>query len=88
MGLVSKVYADKETSLQAALELAKEIAGKSPVAVQGTKTALNYSRNHSVRDGLDFMSNLNMCLLQSEDLIKAATAVAMKSDKYPQFEDL
>ena len=88
MGLVSKVYDDKDTSLQAAIELAKEIASKSPVAIQGTKSALNYSRDHSVRDGLDFMANLNMCLLQSEDLTKAANSVALRSDKFPEFAGL
>lgn len=38
-----------------ALQMAGEIAGRSPVAVQGTKINLIYSRDHSVAEGLDYM---------------------------------
>lgn len=38
-----------------ALEMAGEIAGRSPVAVQGTKLNLIYSRDHSVAEGLNYM---------------------------------
>lgn len=38
-----------------ALEMATEIAARSPVAVQGTKVNLIYSRDHSVAQGLDYM---------------------------------
>lgn len=38
-----------------AMEMAAEIAGRSPVAVQGTKINLIYSRDHSVAEGLDYM---------------------------------
>lgn len=38
-----------------ALEMAAEIAARSPVAVQGTKLNLIYSRDHSVDEGLHYM---------------------------------
>lgn len=41
--------------LDAAFNLAAEISSKSPVAVQGTKINLLYSRDHSVAEGLNFM---------------------------------
>lgn len=85
---MSSVYADAQTTISSALELAQKIASNSPVAVQGTKVALNYSRDHSVKDGLDFMANWNMCMLQSEDVVKATTAAATRSEKPPQFSDL
>lgn len=44
--------------LDAAFALAAEIASKSPVAVQGTKVNLVYSRNHSVDEGLKYMVRL------------------------------
>lgn len=43
-----------------ALEIAGEIAGRSPVAVQGTKINLIYARNHSVADGLDYIVRMNI----------------------------
>lgn len=52
-GLVSKVFDDKESMVSGALDLAAEIASKSPVAVQGTKFNLVYSRDHTVQEGLD-----------------------------------
>ena len=41
--------------MAAAIEMASEIAEKSPVAVQGTKVNLNYARDHSVQDALEFV---------------------------------
>ena len=51
VGIVSAVYETKAEALAKAVEKAKLIASKSPVAVMGTKEVLNYSRDHSVQDG-------------------------------------
>ena len=50
--------ASLNSMMAAAVEMASDIAGKSPVAVQGTKVNLNYAREHSVQDGLDFAVRL------------------------------
>lgn len=81
------MHEDAEACRQAALDLAKIIAAKSPVAVQGSKVALNYSREHSVAEGLEFMANWNMCMIQSEDPLRAASATMAKSQEPPQFDD-
>jgi len=39
--------------LNKSIEVAEDIASKSPVAVQGSKMSLVYSRDHSVQEGLD-----------------------------------
>lgn len=44
---------------RAALELAQMIAAKSPVAVLGAKTFLNYTRDHTVDDSLDYAITWN-----------------------------
>ncbi len=41
--------------MEATFNLANQIAQKSPVAVQGTKVTLNYARNHSVEEALDYI---------------------------------
>lgn len=77
-GLVSRVFSDKSSLLLASLDLASEIASRSPVAVQGTKINLIYSRDHSVPEGLDYMANWNMSMLQTQDIMKSAQAVLEK----------
>ncbi|XP_007232365.3 delta(3,5)-Delta(2,4)-dienoyl-CoA isomerase, mitochondrial isoform X3 [Astyanax mexicanus] len=88
-GLVSRVLPDKETMLTAAMEIAGEIAARSPVAVQGTKINLVYSRDHSVSDSLDYMATWNMSMLQTQDLAKSAqAAIEKKSPKDVLFSKL
>ncbi|GIY43547.1 delta(3,5)-Delta(2,4)-dienoyl-CoA isomerase, mitochondrial [Caerostris darwini] len=88
IGLVGRVFPTKEAMMTSALGLAKIIASKSPVAIQGTKVALNFSRDKSVPDGLQFMTYWNMTMLQSEDVLKAAEATINKSDKPPKYSKL
>ncbi|XP_069062992.1 delta(3,5)-Delta(2,4)-dienoyl-CoA isomerase, mitochondrial isoform X1 [Pleurodeles waltl] len=77
-GLVSRVFENKEAMLEGAFEVASEIASKSPLAVQGSKVNLVYSRNHSVPEGLNYMATWNMSMLQTEDLMKSAMAAMEK----------
>ncbi|XP_061453190.1 delta(3,5)-Delta(2,4)-dienoyl-CoA isomerase, mitochondrial isoform X2 [Rhineura floridana] len=77
-GLVSRVFQDKEAMMQSAFDLATEIASRSPVAVQGSKVNLVYSRDHPVSDGLNYMAAWNMSMLQTEDIIKSAQAIMEK----------
>ncbi|XP_067941802.1 delta(3,5)-Delta(2,4)-dienoyl-CoA isomerase, mitochondrial-like [Watersipora subatra] len=78
MGLVSRVLRDKDSCVEAALLTAQTIAAKSPVAVQTTKEVFNYSRDHPVADSLNHVRLLNQCMLQSEDVAKAAQAAMTK----------
>ncbi|XP_009468567.1 PREDICTED: delta(3,5)-Delta(2,4)-dienoyl-CoA isomerase, mitochondrial [Nipponia nippon] len=77
-GLVSRVFPDKETLLRGALEVAAAIAARSPVAVQGTKVNLVYSRDHPVPESLRYMATWNMSMLQTEDILKSAQAAMEK----------
>ncbi len=51
--LCSRVSADHGELMNNVMELAREIASKSPVAITGTKHNLLFSRDHSVKEGLD-----------------------------------
>ncbi|XP_074075119.1 delta(3,5)-Delta(2,4)-dienoyl-CoA isomerase, mitochondrial isoform X2 [Macrotis lagotis] len=79
-GLVSRVFQDHESVLAAAFTLASEISSKSPVAVQGTKINLLYSRDHSVAEGLNYMAAWNMSMLQTQDIPKLIQALLEKKD--------
>ena len=49
----SRVFENKEALLDGALRTASAIAEKSPIAVQVTKLALVYARDHSVAESLN-----------------------------------
>ncbi|CAL1278843.1 unnamed protein product [Larinioides sclopetarius] len=85
IGIVSKIFLTKDAMMEAALNLAQLIASKSPVAVQGTKISLNYSRDHTIEEGLEFISVWNMAMLQSDDVRKAASAAMQKFKEPPKF---
>jgi len=85
MQLVNRVLPDREALLQAAEAMALQIAAKSPLAVQGTKEVLNYSRDHSVAEGLNYVATWNAAMLMSEDL-QAAIRAGMTRQP-PKFRD-
>lgn len=85
-GFVSRLLETKEEMMAAALELAKQIAEKSPVAMLGVKELLNYSRDHSVDESLEYAITWNMGILQGKDLPIAGFATMQK--KTPEFPDL
>jgi delta(3,5)-delta(2,4)-dienoyl-CoA isomerase len=85
-GLVSSVYKDKTTAVTKALELASTIASKSPVAVVGTKEFINYSRDHTVDDGLRYTAIWNMAMVQTQDVKDAMLSGIQK--RRPKFSKL
>ena len=74
MGLLSRVLVDRATMEAEALAMASRIASMSPVAVQGTKVNLNYSRGRTIEAGLEYQSVWNASMLQTADLPEAAQA--------------
>ncbi|KAK0161929.1 hypothetical protein PV327_008326 [Microctonus hyperodae] len=86
-GLVNRLFKDDQTLFAESLAIAEQISRKSPVAVQTTKKGLIYSRDHSVQEGMDYMRYQNQAMLQSEDFINSAVALATKGDA-PTFSKL
>ncbi|KAI9763682.1 MAG: hypothetical protein M1840_009155 [Geoglossum simile] len=86
VGLVSAVYGSKGEAVKEGLKLATTISAKSPVAVQGTKELLNWSRDHTVADGLRYTSIWNGAALQSMDVSAAMLSGLRK--RTPTFEKL
>lgn len=85
IGLVNRVYPDQESLLAGVLDIAREIAAKSPIAVTGTKAMISYMRDHTVNDGLEYVATWNAAMLQSNDL-RVAIAAHMSKQK-PEFVD-
>ena len=62
-GFLSKVSETPAKCLEDAIKMATFIASKSPVAVAATKLSLNYSRDHTVQEGLDHVATINSAML-------------------------
>lgn len=84
-GFVNAVWDDAGQLLDGVRAVARTIAGKSPLAVRGSKEILNYSRDHTVADGLDYVATWNAAMLLSADLREAASAA--RERRAPQFAD-
>lgn len=86
VGFVSEVHETKDKALERAMEIAGVLAGKSPVAVQGTRRILNHARDHSVRESLNYTAVWNAAGLQTGDVSEAVGA--WKEKRIPRFEKL
>ena len=85
-GLISDMYETQEEMLEGANKLAKEIASKSPVAIYGLKAVMNFSRDHSVSDGLEYNALWSGAMLSQKDMTEAITANMEKRDA--SFDDM
>ncbi len=85
IGLVNQTYDTREALMAGVREIAATIASKSPLSIRGTKEMLNYSRDHSVADGLNHIATWNSAMLMSSDLMSAM--MASMSKQTPQFKD-
>ncbi|RDL39082.1 ClpP [Venustampulla echinocandica] len=86
VGFVSHVLENKNAALGRAMEMAKLLAEKSPIAVQGTKELLNHSRDHAVAESLKYTGLWNSAAIQTSDVERAMLS-GLKKTK-PRFEKL
>ncbi len=85
-GLVNEVFDSAEAMLAGALQCAKEIAAKPPVAIWGTKQAIHYARDHSVDEALKQMGWLQGAIWSNRHVREAVSA--MKEKRQPAFPAL
>ncbi|KAJ8975511.1 hypothetical protein NQ317_010626 [Molorchus minor] len=78
-GLVSS-FREQRKDVGRSFKIAEEIAQKSPVAVQGTKRSLVYSRDHSLKEGLHQITLWNQLMLQSEEFVQATMGQLTKDN--------
>ena len=77
-GLVNRVFANQEEMLAGVMEIAEEIASKAPLAVYGCKHLINYSKDHTTADTLDYVAIWNASFLQNQEMQEAMMANAEK----------
>lgn len=86
IGLVNAVLPDADALQAHALELARQIAAKSPLAIAGSKRALNYARDHGVAESLQQMTLLQSAIFDIDEMRRAIAGWKAKVD--PGFEPL
>ena len=85
-GLVNKVYESHEEMVSGLKEMAAVIASKSPLAVYGTKAILNFSRDHTIAEGLEYNALWSGAMLPQEDMAEAMMSNIEKRE--PEFKDM
>ena len=80
LGLVNAVLPDAAALLEHALAVARRIAAKSPLAVAGTKLALNHARDHGTAAALSQMTLLQSAIFDRTEMAEAIAAWKDKRD--------
>ncbi|HOP18473.1 MAG TPA: crotonase/enoyl-CoA hydratase family protein [Parvularculaceae bacterium] len=86
IGLVNEVFASHEALLAGVMEIAGKIAVHSPLAVTGCKAMINYSRDHSTADALNYIGVWNAGMLRADDIKESF--IAKMEKRAPKFADL
>jgi enoyl-CoA hydratase len=86
-GLVNDVFETQDEMMKHVMALAREIAEKSPLAVHGSKVMINYARDHSTADSLDYIATWQAGMYNPEtDMMESFMAKSQK--RTPKFADL
>jgi enoyl-CoA hydratase len=85
-GLVNEVFETPDAMLEAALQCAREIASKPPVAIWGTKQVIHYARDHSVDEALKQMGWVQGAIWSNTHVRESLAA--MKEKRAGEFPSL
>ncbi|MFO1222506.1 MAG: enoyl-CoA hydratase-related protein [Burkholderiaceae bacterium] len=85
-GLVNAVLPDAQALQVHATQLARQIAEKNPLAIAGSKLALNYARDHGTDESLQQMALLQSAIFDLGDIQRAIAA--WKDKRAGQFDAL
>lgn len=79
-GLISDIFEDFDGLLEAARQLAGQIAANSPLVTSGIKRIIQANHGRTVDQALDYMAQWNSSFLISNDLAEAMDAFVEKRD--------
>jgi enoyl-CoA hydratase len=79
VGLVNAVLPDAEALLAHVMQLAKNIAAKSPLAIAGSKLALNHARDYGTASALQQMTLLQSAIFDTAEMATAIDAWKKKA---------
>lgn len=86
-GLVNEIYENQAEMLDGVMDIARQIASQSPLAVTGCKEMMNYSRDHTIADSLNYIAAWQSGMFQPQnDMKEVFTARVEKRE--PIFDEL
>jgi enoyl-CoA hydratase len=71
LGFVNGLFDTHEALVAGALEVARRIASKAPVAVQATKRMISYTRDHPVAESFDYLNALQPAIFDIAEIKRA-----------------
>jgi enoyl-CoA hydratase len=86
IGLVNEVFDTQEALLEHVMATAREIASKPPLAIAGSKVMVNYARDHTIKDALDYLAVWQTGMFSPQHMAESFAAKREKRD--PAFPDL
>jgi enoyl-CoA hydratase len=86
LGFVNGLYDSHEALVAGALETARKIAAKAPVAVAATKQMISYAREHTLAESFAYLNALQPGIFNVEDIRRAVAAA--KQGEAAAFDDL
>lgn len=86
LGLVNAVLPDAAALLAKALAVAAGIAAKSPLAIAGSKLAINHARDHGTASALHHMTLLQSAIFDTAEM--GVAIAGWKAKRAAQFESL
>lgn len=78
ISLVNEIYPDEDALEAGALEIAQEIAGNPPLAVQGAKDVFLYDEDAGLEASLEYNAARSAMIVPSEDMAEAINAYLEK----------
>ena len=85
-GLINSIFDTQDQMIDHVKSVADEIASKSPLAISGIKEVMNYNRDHSIEESLNYVALWNSAMNYADDMTEAFKSQLEKRD--PEFEKL
>jgi enoyl-CoA hydratase len=87
IGLVNNIFSSHEEMIKEVMLIAKEITKKSPLAIWGSKEAINYTRGRTIEEGLNQIALWQSGMYNPKvDMMEALSS--QLENKEPEFQDL
>ena len=68
-GLINSIFDNQEQMIDHVESVADEIASKSPLAISGIKEVMNYNRDHSIEESLNYVALWNSAMNYADCLL-------------------